>query len=1001
MEPSLQPSFTFPSRHDKANLATGLKAQLNMDYVTSVPARATDINIETDLYRADVIVPMGQKETLDPKGVLPMPQNIYVQPGIAEGLTNVSQRDNAELTIMKTMSANNALKRGNYQAAEHVMGRGTTVEEIQNQTTTPSKRSSQMGGPDIHVGRRSQHIGVPVRNGPNYQSMAHIASELGSHIDDLAKQYNIPEDQVVRLKIRYNLFTPASARGRPNVPVGWQSIWELVRRDLEGLRTGTSDIISNAPGTSNALHQAGGTVPPPAGLKTPSMVAPPFTVSANPPGSQQTTPVQVRYSMADRIRDVLSSIPSLTGGKIKSGKRVEGKMKGGVVIEEEKDPDGDENKLFSEKLDALQKGLDEDLERGINWNHDNYHQLANIINEFIEYRDAHQRKISAENHVKLDRIIKQGVGLLKQHREFAGPVKSAYPTISPESVKTEPPSSVDVKPTSSSAYPHVVKDNELSGKHEGLPTISWPRLDQTLSKSEVVNWIPHVLGDLSKTVEGVKKNRAEWDYDILQWLKVHRDELSLQFKTNKGKGSNWPSAILNKAVRTLREMNKLITSIEKSPELSGYQEPPVKMSDVEVEDEKYTAMDVDQDLAFARAPGNTTSDFSGNNQVIAKEEAAGEEQPSIELQGLPVPSSQEVPPADNPIIQEYVVDAVPLTHRSDDNRTEQATIYRPYDQELHQVRREPHFASSGAGLNRSYIPQDNEYNLSRPATWSINTQIQNPASYTQRQVSNAKKAEYIFHRPVDQPYKPQNNTLDTYTTKRYIAAPLTEQLMTRTGRNAVPISAQVQSGSSNNHALWETNVRRLAKEPSSAGEQLRNEFLPQPPPQEMYAENIGSKAPRYRTYDNTIPLGTGGQHRAFGKHFIHIDKLFTQGIISLTQANGKKVSRVKNESIARGGALHSALCRVVEGKRPTKKMTVDEKLHFDHLCRRSGVTSHFKAGAVNVNPLAELHIAMGEINAGNNSPALKAQIRRLLEELAQTKKLSGDQISSIRTHYLA
>lgn len=996
MEPSLQPSFTFPSRHELANRATGLEAELNMSYVHSVPKRSTDVSIETGLNRADIIVPMGQKETLDPIGILPISENIYVQPGIAEGLTNASRADNAELTIMKTLSSNNALKRGNYQAAEHILGRGTTVEEVQNQTTVPNKRPSQLGGPDIHIGSRSQHIGAPVRTGANYQSMAHIISQLGDQIDVLAQQYNIPADQVIRLKTRYNLFTPADPSAQPNVPGGWKSIWELIKRDIEGIRTGTSNLRSNAAGSDNAQRQAAGNPGHPNAFTGPSAGPSAASSSNNPPRSAPVPDFTVHpngnavhasdQAMADDLsaRIHRAAQGDLSGGKIKGG--VIRRSGRGRTPQEES-----EARARAIHIAGLVHSQKEQLDK-----------LDDIPDWSAAQKESFRQKLVEYHRLVVDNHRQLSAGEIEEYKKIYDYAQKIWD----KRVKREGTRREQKQQEDSARAERDDKDNNTGVTIEDI--------SDNKHRGNIDEDAGNYLDELNGLAEKLYNDKgAQKDPNNLSWVDEQSSILEQYIDTYKGK---WKKVTLANSKVVLGNLQLLRGDIEKS--LSSVDAPNVMM-----EDDTYTENDkqqdvqnaptssgttvdpTDQDKTFERPAGNSTADFTGNNQINAEQDAGmSQEQREAEEFPAPPPSEVQLPPADNPVIQEYMVQGVNLTHREDSNRDEQAAIYAPYDREINRTRHHPSFM--GGGLRgrgqQEFISDFPQYNLSRPTNWSIKTQLQNPVSHTEHQDSLAKKARYVLTEPPETPHR--NYTLNTYNNKnRRINAPLSEQLMTRTGHNAIPISAQVQTSASNNHGLWETNVRQFAREPSRAGEEIKNAFMPQPPPQEMYSKPIGSTDPSYGTYDNTVPQGTGRtQKRPFGKHFIHIDKLFHQGIVSLSHANGKKVSRLRNETVARGSGIHAALCNLAQGKKPTKKMTAEEKVHLQSICTRSGV-SHpsLQAGAINVDPLQELHIAMGEINAGNDAPGLRAQIRRLLTQLERSKKLSNAQISSIRTHYLA
>lgn len=145
MEPSLQPSFIFPSRQNTCNYATGL---LNLSSATQRtlvwPSRNTNIDLQTSLQSPLTRPPTLDKDVIDVKPVLPVDTPLYVQPGLAEGMLDLTKSTKAEQDIVRLTSANNALKRGNYKAAENILGREVTSEEQANLTITPFFRSSEM-----------------------------------------------------------------------------------------------------------------------------------------------------------------------------------------------------------------------------------------------------------------------------------------------------------------------------------------------------------------------------------------------------------------------------------------------------------------------------------------------------------------------------------------------------------------------------------------------------------------------------------------------------------------------------------------------------------------------------------------------------------------------------------------------------------------------------------------------------------------------------------------
>lgn len=246
----IQPSFTFPSRRQYSNLAVGLNAEANLGYVTTVP-QATNISQATTLWSNTIVPPTTGLFNLDPDTQLPISQPVYIQPNIQEGLTQEAILGNNEDLISKTLSANNALNRGNYATAENILGRALNTEEIQNKTLTPNPRANPGGGPDTHV---TQGGALRARiQAPNYQHLAHMVQKLGSGIDHIGEKYGLPRDQIARLKARYNLFHSADPNEEPD-PDQWKHMYHLVQQDLDSIRSQHHTHTDRAMYGDNARH---------------------------------------------------------------------------------------------------------------------------------------------------------------------------------------------------------------------------------------------------------------------------------------------------------------------------------------------------------------------------------------------------------------------------------------------------------------------------------------------------------------------------------------------------------------------------------------------------------------------------------------------------------------------------------------------------------------------------------------------------------------------------
>lgn len=217
MEPSLQPSFIFPSRQNNVNYAKGLMDVSAATQRTLVwPSKNTNIDIQTSLQTPLTRPPVLDKDVLDVKSVIPVDTPIYVQPGLAEGMIDLAKLTKADNDIAKLTGANNALKRGNYKTAESILGRQLTAEEQANLTITPNFLSSEMN-PKLrtHVDFATGASGTKIQA----QSSANFEKKIRSFgnsserlINDLAVRIGIDPKNTRHLKTTLN-YTGDSAVG--------------------------------------------------------------------------------------------------------------------------------------------------------------------------------------------------------------------------------------------------------------------------------------------------------------------------------------------------------------------------------------------------------------------------------------------------------------------------------------------------------------------------------------------------------------------------------------------------------------------------------------------------------------------------------------------------------------------------------------------------------------------------------------------------------------------
>lgn len=267
MEPNLQPAFTFTSRQDWNNLALGLDSVIKTQLVTSHAKTPFDINLETSYYPNNVLPPPNELEVLDVKTVLPICPPIYVQPSIAQGLQAVAIDDFAATQITQLLSANNALKRGNYPAAEYLLKRPLSAEEIQNKTVTPQVRQSE-SGTNYAVGPRA---GPQSITGQAYASQEKKFGDLDVKFRKLAASPKFKLDPAIieATALRYSADKPNPRNSSEATAESWNKAIDAVEQEIKNLGVAgdmhvRNSTISNSSSASlnerNAKKQKNGKV---------------------------------------------------------------------------------------------------------------------------------------------------------------------------------------------------------------------------------------------------------------------------------------------------------------------------------------------------------------------------------------------------------------------------------------------------------------------------------------------------------------------------------------------------------------------------------------------------------------------------------------------------------------------------------------------------------------------------------------------------------------------
>lgn len=252
MEPNIQPSFTFPSRQNIANLALGLDSVIKQQLLTTRPANPLNINLESSFYRNDILPPPNELEVLDVKTVLPICPPIYVQPSIAEGLTAVAEDEFAATQITTLLSANNALRRGNWKAAEYLLKRPLSAEEIQNKSVNPEVRQNE-AGQNFAIGPRA---GPGSIRGAAYQSQENKFYRMTAEFIRLATKAGLDPAYIASAAERYNARIPHPRNSDERLAEAWNSAIASVEQEIRNIAVAGYDHLRNSSMQQGAADNA-------------------------------------------------------------------------------------------------------------------------------------------------------------------------------------------------------------------------------------------------------------------------------------------------------------------------------------------------------------------------------------------------------------------------------------------------------------------------------------------------------------------------------------------------------------------------------------------------------------------------------------------------------------------------------------------------------------------------------------------------------------------------
>lgn len=234
--PGLERSFIFPSRHRLANLPEGIRNVIKLQSLVTIPKSPWDIDINTRL-RTPLTVPLANPvQSLSIEPLIPVVQPIYVQPSNAEGMVQVAKYSLSSETIWKLTSANNALRRGNFQGAELILGRQLTAEEHSNRTVTPVVRNTAEGNPVVINGTTQS-------DSSSYPNEQKEFEELYRKVLKLAKDLHISRAYMEIISNSIQLIRPSLDQARRSG--AWQLAIAYLKTIYQDLLNGKYSDLSD------------------------------------------------------------------------------------------------------------------------------------------------------------------------------------------------------------------------------------------------------------------------------------------------------------------------------------------------------------------------------------------------------------------------------------------------------------------------------------------------------------------------------------------------------------------------------------------------------------------------------------------------------------------------------------------------------------------------------------------------------------------------------------
>lgn len=1005
MEPNIQPAFTFPTRQNKANLGLGLDSVIRTQLITSKPSTPLNINLESAFYRSDVLPPPNELEVLDVKTVLPIAPPIYVQPSIAQGLTAVAEDDAAATQITTLLSANNALRRGNYKAAEYLLRRPLSTEEIQNKSVNPETRQNNAGQP-FAVGPRA---GRPDSiRGAAYASQEQRFHRMDADFQRKASELGFEKAYIDAAVERYRATAPSPnlSPDQRNAAL-WDQAIAAVEQEMKNLQIDGNDQMKNKSTISQGASESIRRRQADAKMSPAQRRAAAKEAKDNPLGLPKELPKNENHYLFQIVSDGLKSgelnaesikaLPKeFLDGIFQYGKRFDFTVEN-LALQEYRRRKDNGAAAMTDEVPNPKHAVQQQMEFAYKEMMDKkradeaYEKSGNNNDEFMDYDqyvEDMDEKTRTQQQDKRSRSQASYAGSDAPPFKYFDDSKRGNASGPPGPVSNVPDTGANVGGATSGTVTAPLNTLLTSG-HSGVVTMA--------DISEAQSAQASMMDDQKQPFNPPIRDPAQLD------------------------GSN--SLIRGDPQQVLHDLGR-----------------DIALRGVVDREEKYY-MSVDNDLGalpnvdLAAVP--LAQNVHGRNEDLDAEmilqQPAGLPRTRVRdwgsLENLPE-SDHDAQKAEREIL---TIEIGRVAKRllqveellNDSNRASRNPDMPEWLKRtaLEQERSDLHARTDRLTVNLAALHREHASKLRnrRPPSMSTNNPkrasmdltggaIRMPKQAAKRQRLNTKSRTAGVIRVAGP--GPNVVGIDGFYGNH---APVTSHLMAQNTRDSIPISGQVQVNE--NHQWTEAPVRQFIRHPQVV-EDLVAEFEP-------IAVNTSLRTQRPKA-SSVFDRGH------YGKFLINHLALEGKRTLSLSYKGGKKIRGLANKKLSNNE--YNAVKKVLGGGLITAqdKMTKAERTWLAEVHRRAGIPMHpglmtktlagkglnaggpartlipgdaissFQRGSgalANVDPRHQIMDILGEMDAGNDNPALKTQLHRIADLLLHKKQITPGLYAECKQHW--